>query len=197
MRQKTYRIILVFLALSLALGCGGPLRYSQVSPDAAEFHPESIAVLSVSAGAFPEAQGKVEGILARALAKKKWLKKVIQPEQLAAAVEKDPALKKDIADYLEKLRTVSFSDPDISKRIGDALGIQTFMVGQVELWHYAEVGDKKQATVAFELKLVNTDTGKILWRVNHSKVEEYMLLKPGLLGMAENLADEMIDRMPH
>ena len=198
MLRKIYCLIL-FLAMVLTIaGCGGKVLYSQAAPDVAVFHPDSIAVLSIAAGGYPEARGKCEKILADALAaKKKWFKAVTKPEQLTALTEKDEALKKTLADYLEKLRTVSFSDPELSRKIGEALGVQAFIVGQVDMWHYTEEGEKKLAKVGMELRMIQAETGKTVWRANHHKIKDYMVLKPDLAGMAEELAGEIVADMPH
>ena len=62
---------LVLLIMSLA-ACGG-LRFSQVAPEAKDFHPRTVAIFPVEIGGNnEEARGSVEQVVAGVLAEKKW-----------------------------------------------------------------------------------------------------------------------------
>jgi hypothetical protein len=57
-------------------------------------------------------------------------------------------------------------------------------------------GDKI-ARVGLSMKLIDTTTGKTMWRAGHLVTEEYRFLRPELTSMALSLTRKMIDRMPH
>ena len=40
-------------------------------------------------------------------------------------------------------------------------------------------------------------TGKVIWKANHSIVEDYMLLKPELSKVARKVVHKMVKYMPH
>ena len=108
--------ILTILLLGF-LGCGG-LRYSQVAPEAKDFHPQRIAVLPADATAFPEAKGSVDRIFAEVLGERKWFTDIVGGEEIGRRLETDAELRQAVTEYLAKLRNVSFSDPELSGRIG-------------------------------------------------------------------------------
>lgn len=191
-------IFLCILTLCMAVaGCGSKIRYMQSTPEAKEFHPERIAVLAVDTDAFPEAEGKCNKLIADVLDAKGWFKKVEPVESVKKDWEKDEAFKKTVFDYLNKLKMVSFSDPDLSKKIAERYGIQAFIVGKVDLWNYSTEGGKTLAKVGMELRLINAETGKIVWRANHNRIDDYWLIKPDLSDMARKLIKDMIWYLPH
>ncbi len=197
MREKElYCLTVLIMIFALLTGCGGSIRYTQAAPEAKDFHPERLAVLYVGAEAFPEAEGKGEQIITDVLVRKGWFKHVEKPEAMKSRWEKDPVLKKTVSDYLGKLKAVNFSDPDLSRKIGEKCEIQAFIVGRIDLWNYSVEGGKNFAKVGMEMKLIDAGTGKVLWRANHRRIEDYWLLKPGLPGMAESLVKDMIGYMP-
>ena len=79
--------ILTILLLGL-LGCGG-IRYSQVSPEAKDFHPQRIAVLPADTTAFPEAKGSVDRLFAEALNERKWFTGIVSGEEIGRRQEAD------------------------------------------------------------------------------------------------------------
>ncbi|MBW6485367.1 MAG: hypothetical protein K0B01_04355 [Syntrophobacterales bacterium] len=192
-RIKIFAIIFLFLGLS---GCGG-LRYSEISPDARDFHPRKIVVLPADVAAFPEAAGSVDRLFTEALTERRWFEGVLGGEGFAKRLRKDEELRGAVAGYLEKLTKVKFSDPDLSSRIGSLTGTEAFLVNRVDSWIYTVVNDKKAAKVGLSITLVEAKTGKILWSATHSRVSEYLLVKPELANMARGLIREMTDQMPH
>lgn len=134
---------LCVLALCMAVaGCAPRIRYMQSAPEAKDFHPERVAVLFVNTDAFPEAEGKCDKLITDVLNATGWYKKVEPVESVKNGWEKDEAFKKTVFDYLNKLKMVSFSDPDLSRKIAERYGIQAFIVGKVDLWNYSTEGGK-------------------------------------------------------
>jgi len=185
----------IFFIVSLT-GCGG-LRYSEVSPDAANCHPRQIAVLPADTTTFPEAKGSVDRLFTEVLTDRRWFSKVAGGEQIASLMEKDGDLHRIISEYLTKRARINFSDPALSERIGKLTGAEAFLIARVDSWNYAVADDKKVAKVGMTVAMVQASTGKIVWNASHSRVSDYLILKPDLADMAKGLIREMTDHMPH
>jgi len=70
----------MLLLLALA-GCGG-IRYSEVSPEAKEFHPKRIGVFPVDVGTYEEARGVIDQIIAGVLIDTKWFTDVVSADAI-------------------------------------------------------------------------------------------------------------------
>lgn len=192
-RSTLFTAIFFIIALT---GCGG-LRYSEVSPDAANCHPRQIAILPADTTTFPEAKGSVDRLFAEAMNDRKWFSMVVGGEQIASLMEKDRDLHLTISEYLTKRARISFSDPALSDRIGKLTGAGAFLIVRVDSWNYALADDKKVAKVGLTVAMVQAATGKIVWNASHSRISEYLIIKPDLADMARGLIREMTDHMPH
>ncbi len=188
-------ILLFFILITIA--CGG-LRYSQVAPEAATFHPKKIAVFPVEVGGNnEEARGPVEQVVAGALAEKKWFSDIVDAESLNRQLSANVELRKVMTDYLTKLRMVNFSDPDLSKKIGESANVDAFLLVSVDLWSYTVEKGDKVAKVGLCMTLYEASSGKFMWRVCHDIADSYIMIKPDLPDVARRVARKMIDEMPH
>ena len=195
-RKLLVRCALLLLIMSLA-ACGG-LRFSQVMPEAKDFHPKTVAIFPVEiAGNNEEARGSVEQIVAGVLAEKKWFPDIIDTESLNRQLLVNVELRKTMVDYLSKLRTVNFSDPDLSKKMGELAKIDAFLLVTVDTWNYTVEKGDKVGKVSLGMKLYEASTGKIMWKAGHQIADSYMLIKPDLPKVARNVVKEMVDYMPH
>lgn len=185
----------MFLILLLA-GCGG-LRYSQAAPEARDFHPQRIGVMPVDAGPYEEARGVADAVIAAVLVDKKWFADVVAADSINRQVQANDELRRVVQDYLTKLKTVNFSDPALSRRIGDLCRVDAFLVTSVDYWNYTMEGEKKVGKVGLGLKLVEASTGKVMWKAGHHDSSRYYLIKPDLKNVAESLFRTMIREMPH
>lgn len=176
--------------------CGG-LRYSQVAPGAQDFKPKSIGVLPVDVGAYEEARGVADQIISGILVKKGWFTDVIPPDKIKSQMDHDGALRGRVVDYLTKLKTVNFSDPALSRDIGEDYHVEAFLVVNVDFWNYTVEGSDKVAKVGFSVDLIEAKTGRIVWRAGHHEVEDYWIMKPDLSDLAKKVASMMINEMPH
>ncbi len=195
-RKLFVRCSLVLLILSLT-ACGG-LRFSQVMPEAKDFHPKTVAIFPVEiAGNNEEARGSVEQIVAGVMAEKKWFSDILDTESLNRQLLANEELRKTMIDYLSKLRTVNFSDPDLSKKMGELAKIDAFLLVTVDTWNYTVEKGDKVGKVSLGMKLYEASTGKIMWKAGHQIADSYMLIKPDLPKVARNVVKEMVDYMPH
>ena len=119
--RKNIRFACLAILLALALSGCGSLLYSQTAPEAKDFHPQSIGVLPVDTGPFEEARDVVDDIIAAELVKRKWFRSVIAADAVRRSFESGDELKKAGSDYLAKLKALNYSDPELSRRIGDLM----------------------------------------------------------------------------
>ena len=196
MITKTVIKTAIAILCLVTLGCGG-LRFSEISPDARDFHPRRIAVLPADTTAFAEAKGVVDLLFAEALIERRWFSDVVGGEAIGRRLESDEAFRKVVAGYLAKRANVSFSDPELSGGIGGLTGTDAFLLVRVDYWNYTTENDKKLAKVSLSIIMVQAKTGKALWTAAHHKISEYLIIKPDLPDVAKDLIREMIGYMPH
>ena len=186
-------LAVMFLGIS---GCGG-LRYSRVSPEAKNFHPRRIAVLPADVRAFPEAKGSIDRLFSETLDERKWFAAVLGGEEIGRRLEADETLRQVVAEYQAKLDRVSFSDPALSRRIGELTGAEALVLVRVDYWNYTTENDKKVGKVSLTLTMIEAGTGNIIWTAGHQRASDYLIMKPDLHDVAKGLIREMIDHMPH
>ena len=190
------KCVLLFLIL-ITIACGG-LRYSQVDPAAKDFHPQRIAIFPVvDVGTYEEARGDVEQIVAGVIIEKKWFADVTDTANFSRQVQANQELSKAMADYLAKLRSLSFSDPDLSKKIGELAKVDAFLLISVDSWNYTVENKDKVAKISIGMRFVEASTGKMMWKAGQHKSESYILLKPELSKVARSVVSDMVDYMPH
>jgi hypothetical protein len=144
-----------------------------------------------------EARGSVGQVVAGVLAEKKWFSDIIDAESLNRQLLANAELRKVMTDYLSKLRMVNFSDPDLSKKIGELAKVDAFLLVSVDIWNYAVEKGDKVAKVSLTMTLYEASTGKLMWKAGHQIADTYMMIKPDLPKVARNVAREMVGYMPH
>jgi hypothetical protein len=188
-------VLAVFAIFSVA-GCEG-LRFVQTADEAKNFHPKSIGVLPAEVGIYKDAEGKIDGIITEVLVKTKWFHTVIGGDEIRKRIEANEELKKSVSVYLAKLRELNYSDPELCKVISELCGIEAILIPTVDTWEYTMLSGDKIARVGLSMKLVDTATGKTMWRAGHLVTEEYRFLRPELTSIALSMVRKLIDRMPH
>lgn len=187
---------MVVLSVLLLSACGG-LRYSQVAPDAKDFHPKKVAILPADVGMYEEARGTVEQIFAQILVEKKWFTDVVDATTIGNQLQSNEEYRRAVLDYLVKLKTINSSDVDLSKKIGEKSQVDAFIVINVDFWNYTREDGDKVGKVGLGIKMIEASTGKIMWKAGHHEAESYMLIKPDLTDVAKNLIKMMVVEMPH
>ncbi|MCX5835078.1 MAG: hypothetical protein NTV99_11325 [Deltaproteobacteria bacterium] len=193
------RGIIGFLLVSalMALSGCGELQYVKTTPEAKNFHPKAVGVLPVGVGINTEAKGTIDKIIADDLMKRRWFERVLPSSTIQDEIAKDEELGKAMADYLSKLTTVNFSDPDLSRKMGSAFRVDVLLVSTLDFWEYTTLGENKVARVGLGLTLVEADTGAVIWSARHEVQEKYRWWRPELVKVAKKIVDQMVDRMPH
>lgn len=194
MKHTGFRILLFVLTVLLA-ACGG-IRFSQVHPEEKGFHPKTIALLPVDVRTSYEATGMADEVFTRVLRKGGIFDRVVSPMEIGERMEKDPAFSKEITDYVTKFRAVNFSDPVLTRALGERLGIEAILLVTVDYWYYTVEGEDKIAKVGFAVDLVDASTGRIAWKAAHHETKTYWLIKPALPDFAESVAGRIMAEMP-
>jgi len=193
MRRSALVVVLSALLLS---ACGG-LRYVQVSPEAKNFHPSRIGVLPADVGTYEEARGVIDQVIAGVLMEKKWFKDVVGGDTIANQLAANEELRQVVGEYQAKLKSVNYSDPELSARIGELARVDAFLIVNVDYWNYSLENEKKVAKVGLGMKLIDAATGKIIWKAGHHVAQDYILFKPKLPDVAKDVVKAMIAEMPH
>jgi hypothetical protein len=186
----------MMLLLSALVGCGG-IRYSHVAPEAKDFHPKRIGVLSADVGTYEEARGVIDQIIAGVLIDTKWFTDVVAADAISRQMQYSEELRKVFLDYISKLRAVSYSDPDLSRKFGEMIKVDAFLLVNVDYWNYTKENDDKVAKVVMGVRMIDAASGKIMWNAGHHEVEAYILMKPALPDVAKSLVKRMTREMPH
>ena len=189
-------VAVAVLAAWLCAGCEG-LRLIQTAEEAKDFHPKSIGVLPADLGIYKDAGGKIDGIITEVLVGTKWYITVIGGEEIRKRIEANEELRKSVDVYVAKLRELNFSDPELCKVIAELCGIEAILIPTVDVWEYTMLAGDKVARVGISMRLVDTKTGKTMWKAGHQVTEEYRFLKPELTGTGRSMIRKMVDRMPH
>ena len=198
MRRKLFVKCILMIFVLTTIACSG-LRFSQLAPEAKDFHPKKIAVFPVeilSAEGTNGARKIVEQIIAGSLAEKKWFANIMDTESLNKQIRDNQELSKVMTEYLSKLR-IPFSDPDLSKKIGELAKVDAFLMVNVDEWEYTVEKDGKVAKVGMTMQLYEASTGKLMWKAGFDITESYMFFKPDLPKVANDVVRKMIFSMPH
>jgi hypothetical protein len=194
---KRVGLFFLWLCFALALSACGGLRYSQISPGMQDFHPRKIAVFPVDVGVNEQARGVMDKMIVDIHISKGWFVKVVSPEEIARQSQSNEELKKSLHQYINKLKMVNFSDPDLCVTIQQLCGIDAFLLVEVESWEYTMEKGDKAGRIGLEMHLIEASTGKTVWKAGHQVIETYKVWKPELSGLAKNLAGKMLSFMPH
>jgi hypothetical protein len=187
---------LVF-ALVFFLAACAELRYSQFSPEAKNFHPRKILVLPADVAAYGEARGVIDEIAGTVLADRGWFTEVIAGAALEKRMSENTELRKVVTAYNAKLKNLSFSDPEASKRIAALSGADALLAVNVDMWNYTRERDDKFAKVGLGMRLIDARSGTIVWKAGDLAIDEYRIIKPEISDVARSLVKKIIDYMPH
>ena len=184
------------ILILLLPACAG-IKYSEISKEAPQFHPHSVAVLPTNVGSFEQARGIVERQVAAELVDRQWFDKVLAPEAVQKHLAEDVELRDTVSRYLLTLQTVGQSDQQMSATIGKKLGVDAVALANVEYWGHTTQKAEKVGKVALGFKYIECATGTVLWKAAHERSEDYSLFKPDLDDISSDVVDEMLDEMPH
>ncbi len=195
MPKKMVFLTVSFLLILLVAGCSS-LRYNLTAPEAKDFHPKRIGVLPVGVGSFAEAQGVIDRAIVSALVDKKWFSRVVSIDALIKQPGSHAELREVVTAYLNKQEKLSYSDPVLSRRIGQLSQTEALLIVSLDYWNYLKDADTKIAKVGLGIRMTNAETGQLVWEARHIREDRFLVIKPELTDVAQNLVKEMVRFMP-
>jgi len=164
-------------------------------PTAETFKPKTIAVLSSIVGAYEGARDAPQQLLMSALKKTGRYEMVISSDQVNSAFGAKEASDL-LGAYYSKLETTGQSDPGMASKLGQLVQADALLIPKVSNWEYSRADGNSFGNVGFGLRLVDASNGALVWKARHDKVKTYMMFKPALKEVAEDLAETMVQYLP-
>jgi len=192
---KKVRLFFLVMAIAVLSACGG-IHYTWENPDVGEFHPDTIIILPLDMGPNTEATAPAEDIITETLEDTGRFSAVRSADEMRARFAGDRDTERIVTTYIEKFKTLSYSDPALSARIGSVYESEALFFVTVDFWEYTVQDDEKVGKVGFSVSLVDAATGIITWRASHTEVDDYLIIKPDLDDLAEDVAETIMDEMP-
>jgi len=151
------KIIALVLGLSLSLmGCGAPVK-GYLKPGVTISDTKSLAVIPFDNNSGePDAGRKVGNLL---------LTELVQKEMFRIA---DMG---EVENSLRRLRIRTAAEMDLSKlkTLGEQLGVQVVIIGSVYEYDLRQVRGGAIPVVALSARMLDVQTGDILWAVSHTR----------------------------
>ncbi len=194
MRNLVFAIM--FVSIAALAGCAG-LNFSQMSPEAKEFHPKTIAVLPATIGEHESARDVVEAVVAKKLSESMWYGSVIDAAAVKKMITESKELGDNVQNYLQQVNTLGTSDAALTQKLRDGLQVDALFLTYVTSWEYGRMEGNKVAKVGLGIKLVDAATGVVVWKANHELIDEYLAVKPSLDRLSEKLMKRLMKEMPH
>lgn len=187
-------VSLIFILVVASIGCDAA-RYGRVAPDGQEFARGRLGIFPAEVGRNEEARETIEKTLTELMKDRKTFQEVLNPPVLIND-SKTGEKQQLVSEYMRKLLILNFSDPEMSKGIGEALGLDALLFSRVEYWGYSKDKDKDIAKIGMGLILIEAKTGAVLWRAVQYQTREFLLIKPALTEVTRDLLKRMINEMP-
>mgnify|MGYP001581562073 CR=1 FL=1 len=184
----------VGIGLLVLTGCGG-LQEVWEGPSAATFKPKTIAVLPPMVGAYEGARESSQAVLVSVLSKSGRYESVVNPDQVNGAFSAKEASDL-LAAYYSKLDTTGQSDPGMAMKLGQLVQAEALLVPKINNWEYGRAEGDSFGKVGMGVRLIDAATGAIIWKGRHDKVKTYMMFKPALKDIAEDLSEYIVKYMP-
>jgi PBP1b-binding outer membrane lipoprotein LpoB len=191
--MKVFAGVLGILLLTLT-GCGG-LQEMWEGPSAESFKPKTIAVLPPMVGAYEGAREASQAVLISVLGKSGRYQMIAGLDSVNGAFSNKEASDL-LAAYYSKLETTGQSDKDMAVKIGQLVQAEAILVPKVNNWEYGRAEGDSFGKVGLGLRLIDASTGGIVWKGRHEKVKTYMVFKPALKDIAEDLSEYMVKYLP-
>ncbi len=176
------------------IGCGG-LQEVWEGPEAATFKPKTIAVLPSMVGAYEGAREFSQAVLVSALGKSGRYESVVSSDQVNGAFSAKDASDL-LAAYYSKLDTTGQSDPGMATKLGQLVQAEALLVPKINNWEFGRAEGDSFGKVGMGVRLIDATNGAIVWKGRHDNIKTYMVFKPSLKDIAEELSEYIVKYMP-
>ncbi len=188
----------ILLTVSLLLFSCSSINFNEESPLAKDFKPRAVVILpsiKMPDGVDFDAERLARLIYDKLIDMKKF-DRIVEPKDAQSILGQNQELQVNMLNYINKLRTLNISDAELSKKIGEAYGAQALIIVEASKWDYTKILGEKTAEVSITLKMVDADTGNVVWKASHSEQEEYSLFKPELIDIARGIVHKILKHLP-
>ena len=138
----------------------------------------------------------IDQAVVTALTDKNGYTRVVSLDALTRQSGANQELQETVTVYLDKLDKLNFSDPELTRKIGELSQIDALLIVSLDFWNYMKDADTQIAKVGLGIKMANVETGKVVWEARHFKTERFLVIKPELSDIAISLTKEMAGYMP-
>ena len=187
--------VLFVLFVVILSGCAG-VNFSQVNPEAKDFHPKTIAVMPATVGEYESSRDIIEQVISSSLLKTGYFENVVDSTSIKTQVAGSTELANDVSSFIQKLNTIGVSDTEAVSRIKTTVNTEALFLTYVTSWGYGRSEGNKVARVGLGVKLINATNGQLVWKANHEVTEDYTIIKPDLDDMAKDVMRVLIREMP-
>lgn len=187
--------ILLPLLLFVICGCAG-VNFSQVNPEAKDFHPKSIAVMPATVGEYESSRDIIDQTISKSLLKTGYFENVVDSTSVKTQIGASTELANDVSSFIQKLNTIGVSDAEAVSRIKASVNTEALFFTYVTTWGYGRSEGNKVARVGLGVKLVNASNGQLVWKASHEVTEDYTIMKPNLNDMAMDVMKVLLKEMP-
>lgn len=189
------KMLFSLAAFAMLSGCAG-VNFSQVNPEAKDFHPKSIAVMPATVGEYESSRDIVEQVISSSLLKTGYFENVVDSSSVKTQVAESAELATDVSTFIQKLNTIGVADKEAVSRIKASVNTEALFLTYVTSWGYGRSEGNKVARVGLGVKLVNAESGQLVWKASHELTEDYTIMKPNLNEMAKDVLKVLIKEMP-
>lgn len=193
--MRSLRAVALLFIILLA-GCSG-LNYSQLSPDAKDFHPKTIAIMPATVGEYEASRDVIDTVIANSLSKSGWFASIADPLTIKTQISNSKELAEITEKFIQKLNTLGISDAEATAKIKESTNSEALLLSYVTDWGYGMMEGSKVAKVGLGIKLIDASKGTVIWKANHQLVQNYWVMKPDLKELSEELLGIMLEEMPH
>lgn len=186
---------ILFASMAFIAGCGG-INFSQVSPEAKGFSPGTIAVLPATVGEHESSRSIIDDAVSRKLLQTGAFENIVDSASIKNQLAGSTELAASMEGYIQRLNTLGISDANVAMKLKDALHADAFFLTYVSSWEYGRQEGNKVARVGIGIKLINASNGNVIWKANHELVEEYLMIRPDLGKLSEELLAAILKEMP-
>ena len=152
---------------------------------------KKIAICPVDAGIYGNTTNQLDSILEKIIMKQER-EQVVSCSYVSQKLTKDKTLQDKYNRYYSMLSVLSFSDERLIADIGEAFGCDFLLFPIVEYWGHTIEDKKEYAKVALKFIIVDTHSGKVVWRSMQNDKARNMFGKADLEQVATALAKSML-----
>lgn len=195
LQEVLMKKVLLVLFVVILSGCAG-VNFSQVNPEAKDFHPKSIAVMPATVGEYESSRDIIEQVISSSLLKTGYFENVVDSASMKTQIAASTELANDVSTFIQKLNTIGVADTEAVSRIKTTVNTDALFLTYITTWGYGRSEGNKVARVGLGVKLVNATNGQLVWKASHEVEEGYTIMKPDLSKMAKDVLKVLIKEMP-